>query len=100
MCWWNSPDLTQPDRIARARELTLAMLNARSAAATICPSQVARSLAAEAGEETAWRGNMGSVHTAVDGLVCENRIGLSWKGVPMPARNGPYRIRRIDGDWR
>ena len=78
-----------------AREETLPLLTARAADATVCPSEVARALAAAAGEAD-WRGAMPAVHAAVDALVAEGRVRLSWKGTAMPARDGPYRIGRGD----
>ena len=78
-----------------ARGATLSLLAARAPEATICPSEVARALAAtpEAVTATAsWRDMMPAVHAAVDDLVVEGRVRLSWKGKPLPARVGPYRI--------
>jgi hypothetical protein len=37
---------------------------------------------------------MPAVHAAVDGLVQERCIQLSWKGTPLEKRAGPYRIGR------
>jgi hypothetical protein len=37
---------------------------------------------------------MPTVHAAVDLMVADGVIRLSWKGVAMPAREGPYRIAR------
>ncbi len=34
------------------------------------------------------------VHAAVDRLVQEERVWLSWKGKPLSTRAGPYRIGR------
>ncbi len=79
-----------------AREATLTLLGARPTEATICPSEVARALAA-AGANTAaagWRGLMPTVHAAVDQLVGEGLVRLSWKGRPLAVRSGPYRIGR------
>lgn len=59
------------------REATLALLAARSEDATVCPSEVARAVAGEAG---AWREAMPDVHAAVDALVDEGAVQLSWKG--------------------
>ena len=75
-----------------AREATLALLAARAPEATVCPSEVARALAAPAD----WRDRMPAVHAAVDRLVTEGLVRLSWKGRSLPARAGPYRIRRGD----
>lgn len=75
-----------------AREATLALLAARAPGATICPSEVARAIA---GDGEAWREAMPTVHAAVDTLVAEGRVRLSWKGEPLDARAGPYRIGRV-----
>lgn len=73
-----------------ARTTTLALLAARRRDATICPSEVARALAAT-GED--WRTMMPAVHAAVDQLLGEGRVRISWKGQMLAARSGPYRIR-------
>ncbi|MBJ6121996.1 DUF3253 domain-containing protein [Sphingomonas mollis] len=80
-----------------ARSLTLALLAARAPGATICPSEVARALAtaSEAGTTaTDWRDAMPIVHAAVDRLVAEGLVRLSWKGDALDTRAGPYRIGR------
>ena len=77
--------------MADARGAVLALLAGRAADATVCPSEVARALAATAGGDD-WRAEMPSVHAAVDALVAEGRVRLSWKGVAMAVRRGPYRI--------
>ena len=64
----------------------MALLAARAPAATVCPSEVARALAAD------WRTAMPIVHAAVDRLVDRKLIRLSWKGKAMERRDGPYRI--------
>jgi hypothetical protein len=74
-----------------AREVTLALLDARAAAASVCPSEVARALASTTGE---WRDAMPEVHAAVDQMAAEGLVRLSWKGRTMPSRAGPYRISR------
>lgn len=65
------------------------LLRQRGAGKTICPSEVARDLAGEGGD---WRARMEEIHGAVDGMVATDRITLSWKGEPLPRRDGPYRI--------
>lgn len=75
---------------SRARAAALALLDARAPGATVCPSEVARVLAA-GGD---WREAMPVVHTAVDAMVAEGVVRLSWKGVAMAVRAGPYRIGR------
>lgn len=73
-----------------ARDAVLALLARRAPGATICPSEVARALA----DGDDWRGAMPAVHDAVDTLLAEGRVALSWKGRPLATRAGPYRIRR------
>ena len=80
-----------------ARDTTLALLAVRAAEATVCPSEVARALASGAATELTaedWRSAMPAVHAAVDALLAEGRVRLSWKGKPLPTRAGPYRIGR------
>lgn len=78
----------------RARAATLALLAARAPEATVCPSEVARALAADDAATAHWRDAMPTVHVAVDGLVAEGAIRLSWQGAPLARRRGPYRIAR------
>ena len=75
--------------MTRAGDAVLSLLNARGAGATICPSEAARALA-EPNED--WRAAMPAVHEAVDRLVAEGAVRLSWKGAALPSRAGPYRI--------
>lgn len=72
-----------------ARTATLTMLERRAAGATVCPSEVARAIG---GAE--WRGEMAGVHAAVDALVADGLVRLSWKGAPLDKRDGPYRVGR------
>jgi hypothetical protein len=67
------------------------LLAGRAAGRTLCPSEVARKLA-KGGE--CWRDRMAEVHAAVDGLLARQSVALSWKGEPLPRREGPYRIGR------
>lgn len=76
---------------AASRAAVLALLNKRAAGATVCPSEVARKLAEANGTDN-WRPEMSKVHAAVDELVREGAVRLSWKGRAMPLRDGPYRI--------
>ena len=75
-----------------ARAATLALLDARAPGATICPSEVARVLAG-AGDGD-WRATMPAVHGTLDAMLAEGLVRLSWKGVALAARDGPYRIGR------
>ena len=83
-----SGDIASPRRAGDARNATLALLDARAPGATVCPSEVARALAED------WRAAMPAVHAAVDALVAAGTVRLSWKGVMMTRRDGPYRIGR------
>ena len=74
------------------RATTLSLLARREPDATICPSDVARAIASD------WRSAMPAVHAAIDGLVHDGLVRLSWKGRPMATRSGPYRIGRRDDD--
>ena len=67
------------------------LLDTRAADATLCPSEVARALAGE-NKSREWRAAMPAVHTAVDGLLGNGAVRLSWKGEPLTTRSGPYRI--------
>jgi hypothetical protein len=78
--------------VADARAAVLALLDTRAAGATICPSEAARVLA-EGGD---WRAEMARVHAAVDALVGEGAVRLSWKGEALSRRAGAYRIGRKD----
>ncbi|TFW13122.1 DUF3253 domain-containing protein [Brevundimonas intermedia] len=77
-----------------AREAMLALLAARAEDATVCPSEVARTVAGPAGE---WREAMPEVHAAVDQMVSDGLVRLSWKGGRLSVRAGPYRIGRGGG---
>ncbi|MES2861716.1 MAG: DUF3253 domain-containing protein [Pseudomonadota bacterium] len=76
-----------------ARDATLALLTARADEASVCPSEVARALAGD-GPAADWRAEMAGAHAAVDQLMVEGQINLSWKGEALTKRAGPYRIRR------
>jgi hypothetical protein len=78
---------------AEARAATLALLATQADGATVCPSEVARAIAAAAGKPD-WHGEMAAIHAAVDGLAAQGVVRLSWKGRDMPLRDGPYRIGR------
>lgn len=79
------------------RATTLALLAGRAVEATVCPSEVARAIAAMAGISD-WRGEMPDVHSAIDLMVADGLVRLSWKGQSMPVRDGPYRIGRAGAD--
>ena len=66
------------------------LLDRRGRGKTICPSEVARDIAAATDDE--WRPHMEAVHAAVDALAAQGSIALSWKGKPLAERRGAYRI--------
>lgn len=66
-----------------------AMLAERGPDKTLCPSEVARTLAGATGD---WRSRMDEVHAGADAMLTEGVGALSWKGKPTPKRDGPYRI--------
>ncbi|MES2339565.1 MAG: DUF3253 domain-containing protein [Pseudomonadota bacterium] len=74
----------------QARTTTLALLAARTPGATVCPSEVARAIDPGTGGD--WRAAMPIVHRAIDRLLEDGLIGLSWKGRTLTHRAGPYRI--------
>ena len=76
--------------IGTARDITMTLLSARARGATIRPSEVARALTLS----DDWRGAMPMVHAAVDHLLAEDRVEISWKGQSLENRAGPYRIGR------
>lgn len=83
---------------SHARDTILALLAARAPGATICPSEVARGMVAAKGTQTGpqdWRNAMPLVHAAVDQLLAEGFVRLSWKGELLATRAGPYRIGRV-----
>ncbi len=71
------------------RAATLTLLARREPDATICPSEVARMIAID------WRDAMPAVHAAIDELLRDGLVRLSWKGRPLATRSGPYRIGRL-----
>jgi hypothetical protein len=83
--------------VTEARNIALALLAERAEGATVCPSEVARALVASDDGEAKigdWRAAMPVVHVAVDQLIVEGSIKLSWKGKTLTSRAGPYRINR------
>lgn len=67
------------------------MLAARDAAATLCPSEVARALATE---EDPWRSWMPRVRQVAQALAQTQRLVVTRGGVPVDAlaRGGPIRL--------
>ena len=74
----------------KSADMMLELLASRLPLATVCPSEVARAIAPGVN----WRDAMPIVHSAVDRLVDEGVVRLSWKGHPLAKRDGPYRIGR------
>jgi len=71
--------------------MTLTLLSRRSATATVCPSEVARAMSPDGN----WREMMPAVHAAVDDLVRDGVVELSWRRRALEERIGPYRIRKV-----
>lgn len=82
------------DPVATACATTLALLAARAVDATVCPSEVARAMAAADPGAPAWRDLMPVVHHGVDRLLADDQVRLRWKGQALATRTGPYRIAR------
>lgn len=85
------PGIRQSETGGDVRSTILALLARRASGATICPSEVARAIAAGNAD---WLRGMPEVHEAVDAMVAEGLVRLSWKGEAMAVREGPYRIGR------
>ena len=66
--------------IERASAVIVSLLANRATDATLCPSEVARALAAE-NESDVWRAMMPVVHAAVDALLHHGAVKLSWKAL-------------------
>ncbi|WP_411338972.1 DUF3253 domain-containing protein [Sphingopyxis sp. J-6] len=71
----------------KVQEAVLALLAARTADGSVCPSEVARAIT----RGPKWRSAMPAVHAAIDGMLASNLVQLSWKGKPLARRKGPYR---------
>lgn len=92
-----TPDIVVGPR-EEVRSTVLQLLDRRTDQPTICPSEVARMVAGKAGADPkgpSWRAAMPVVHAAIDQLVADGLVELSWKGKVMASRHGPYRIRRV-----
>lgn len=81
---------------AAIRQAIADLLHERAPGKTACPSEVARAVARGVGEAGAWRDAMPAVHAVVDQLVAARVLKLSWRGRPLPGRDGPYRISLDD----
>lgn len=84
--------------IGQARETIFKLLARRQIGATICPSEVARALAAQTDpgdSASAWRDEMPLVHVAIDQLAAERRVQLRWKGRQLAARAAPIVSRLL-----
>jgi Protein of unknown function (DUF3253) len=87
---------TEPVDDDLVRETLFALLQLRTAASTICPSEVARALAHEDGD---WRSLMPHVRRVAAGLASQGLIRVTSHGEPIDAlaAHGPIRIGRPDG---
>lgn len=73
-----------------ARAIALGLLVDRAEDASVCPSEIARALGAKD-----WRDHMPVVHDAIDQLLRDGLVRLTWKDKPLTGRTGPYRVRRV-----
>jgi hypothetical protein len=72
------------------RQRIEALLDARRPGASICPSDVARSL-----RDEGWRTLMPAVRDAAWGLVAAGTVEVTQRGAPVDrSARGPLRIRR------
>lgn len=76
--------------MSTGRNAIIQLLEQRGWDKTICPSEAAR-IIAEPNEN--WRQRMEDIHSAVDELLDNGLIALSWQGKPVDQRRGAYRIR-------
>lgn len=76
---------------AAVRAATLALLARRAAGATVCPSEVARAMAAARGGAD-WRAWMPDVHAEIDRMAAQGLVQLSWRAASRCVADGPYRI--------
>lgn len=76
---------------ADIEERIFALLSVRQPGATICPSEVARSLVSDGG---AWRERMPQVRQAAQALAQQHRLRVTRGGVPVDATapGGPIRL--------
>ena len=78
-------------------ETIWALLDARSPAASICPSDVARALASD---EVTWRASMPDIRRVAAALAAAGllRVTRGKHTVDAMAGGGPIRLRRPDSD--
>ncbi|WP_200930597.1 DUF3253 domain-containing protein [Pseudorhodoferax sp. Leaf274] len=76
-------------------ECLFGLLAQRCEGATVCPSDVARALVADADR---WRALMPQVRQVAQRLAQDKRLRVTRKGVPVDAtsRGGPIRLGRPD----
>jgi hypothetical protein len=92
MQYVREPRYARSIRMTDPKAATLSLLAGRAPGATVCPSEVARLIAQD------WRGAMPAVHAAIDELVSDGLVRLSWKGKVLGTRSGPYRIGSLGDD--
>ncbi len=82
-----------PDDDRAIAAAMLALLSARAASASICPSDVARAMAAD---EKVWRARMPDIRRVAAQLAAAGRVKVTRGDVEVDAlsKGGPIRIRR------
>ncbi len=81
---------------AELERTTLALLDARARAATVCPSEVARAVAGADADEQAWRDLMEPARMAARRLVQRGEVEITQGGrvVDPSTAKGAIRLRR------
>jgi hypothetical protein len=81
------------DTDRRLERTILELLDARAAAATICPSDAARAV-----DPDGWRDLMQPARRAAGRLVAEGGVEITQRGnvVDLATARGPVRIRRVE----
>ncbi|MGJ7442759.1 DUF3253 domain-containing protein [Aquipuribacter sp. MA13-6] len=81
---------------AELERTTLALLDARARTATVCPSEVARSVAGPDADEAAWRALMEPARMAARRLVAGGQVEITQGGrvVDPSTAKGAIRLRR------
>lgn len=82
-----------PEEDEAIADATLALLATRAPSASICPSDVARAMAAD---EKVWRAKMPDIRRVAARLAAQGRVKVTRGKVEVDAlsKGGPIRIRR------
>ncbi|WP_353248622.1 DUF3253 domain-containing protein [Salinisphaera sp. T31B1] len=88
-----------PSLYRRIETAILAAVAERGSGKTVCPSEVARALAAPKEASDAWRDLMPAVRAVAADLCADGRLTVTQRGEPVDARRvrGPIRLGRPPG---